>query len=82
MKSKLSLEKLKMFNTPHRLMVGLHILFANLRRNHVRPRRTVCKVVVYYRICDKGYPKEKPDYITKEHCLANALKEFPLDKVE
>lgn len=82
MKSKLSIEKLKMFNTPHKLMVGLHILWANLRRNHTRPQRIVGKVALYYRISDAGYPKEKPDYITKEHCLANALQAFPTDRVE
>ena len=82
MKSNLSIEKLKMFNTPRKLMVGLHILRANLRRNHVRPRRTVAKVALYYRICDAGYPKEKPAYITKEHCLVNALRAFPMDRVE
>ena len=71
-----------MFNTPHKLWVGFHLLFANLKRNHTRQRRTVGKVALYYRICEKGYPKEKPDYITKEHCLVNAVKMFPLDKVE
>jgi len=82
MKSNLSFEKLRMFNTPHKLWVGLHLLFANLKRNHIRPKRTIGKVVLYYRICEKGYPKEKPDYITKEHCLENAVKAFPLNKVE
>lgn len=82
MKSNLSFEKLKMFNSPHKIWVGLHLLFANLKRNHTRQRRTIGKVALFYRICEKGYPKEKPDYITKEHCLANAVKEFPLDKVE
>lgn len=82
MKSNLSFKKLMMFNTPHKMMVGLHLLFANLRRNHFRPRRKVNRIVLYYRICDHGYPKEKPSYITKEHCLSNALREFPLDKVE
>jgi len=82
MKSNLSFKKLMMFNTPHKMMVGLHLLFANLRRNHFRPRRKVNRIVLYYRICDHGYPKEKPNYITKEHCLSNALREFPLDEVE
>jgi hypothetical protein len=31
---------------------------------------------VIYRISDGGYPKEKPDYITKINCLKNALKHF------
>lgn len=82
MKSNLSIEKLKMFNSPRKLMVGIHILMANLRRNHPTQRRSAGKVALYYRICEKGYPKEKPAYITKETCLANAVREFPLDKVE
>ncbi len=82
MKSNLSFEKLKMFNTPHKLLVGLHLLWANLKRNHVRQKRRVGKMVIYYRISDGGYPKEKPEYITKENSLANAIGEFPVDKVE
>jgi hypothetical protein len=34
---------------------------------------------VIYRISDGGYPKEKPDYITKINCLKNALKHFNQD---
>ena len=71
-----------MFNTPHKLAVGILVLIANLRRNHSRGKRKVSKIALYYRICDKGYPKEKPDYITKELCLANAIKEFPVNEVE
>ena len=82
MKSKVSFKKLRMFNTPHKVWVGLHLLAANLRRNHFRQKRKVRKTVLYYRICDHGYPKEKPDYFTKEYCLANAVKEFPVNKVE
>ncbi len=82
MKSNISLEKLKMFNTPYKWVVGIHLLFANLKRNHLRPRRNVRKIALYYRICDQGYPKEKPSYITKEHCLANAIREFPVCDVE
>ena len=29
-----------------------------------------------YRISDTGYNKVKPDYITNENCLKNALKYF------
>lgn len=82
MKSSVSFKKLKMFNSPHKLWVGVHLLIANLRRNHSRPRRKISKVIIYYRLCEKGYPKVKPEYITKEHCLANAVSEFPLDQVE
>ena len=82
MKSNISFEKIKMFTTPHKFYVGLQILYANLKRNKIRAKREIGKVALYYRICDKGYPKEKPLYITKEHCLANAVSEFPLDKVE
>jgi len=31
---------------------------------------------IIYRISEGGYPKEKPDYITKINCLKNALKHF------
>ncbi len=82
MKSNISFEKLKMFTTPHKWAVGFHLLIANLRRDHYRQRRKVRKIALYYRICDQGYPKEKPDYITKEHCLANAVREFPVSEVE
>jgi len=34
---------------------------------------------VIYRISEGGYPKEKPDYITKINCLKNALKHFKQD---
>ena len=46
-----------------------------------RGKRTVGNVYLYYRICNHGYPKEKPKFITKENCLRNAVKQFPLDKV-
>ena len=32
---------------------------------------------VIYRISDSGYNKVKPDYISNEACLKNALKAFP-----
>ena len=83
MKSKISFEKLKMFNTPHKLWVGLCLLYANLKHHRrLRPKKNIRRVALYYRICEKGYLKEKPEYITKENCLVNALKEFPLDRVE
>lgn len=47
-----------------------------------RERRRVNNVVLYYRISDHGYKKEKPSYITKEKCLKNALEKFPLEKVK
>jgi len=31
---------------------------------------------IIYRISEGGYPKEKPEYITKINCLKNALKHF------
>lgn len=36
-------------------------------------------MVVYYRISDGGYSKVKPDYITKENCLANCYKVFMIN---
>ena len=32
---------------------------------------------IIYRISDAGYNKVKPDYITNENCLKNALLMFP-----
>ncbi len=37
---------------------------------------------IYYRISDAGYNKVKPDYVTNENCLKNALKVFPLTKCD
>ena len=31
---------------------------------------------IIYRISDAGYNKVKPDYISNENCLANAVKTF------
>ena len=38
------------------------------------------KINIIYRISDNGYNKIKPDYITNENCLKNAIKVFPLDE--
>ena len=46
-----------------------------------RCRREIGNVFLYYRICDQGYAKEKPPFITKENCLKNAISQFPIDKV-
>ena len=35
------------------------------------------RIHIFYRISDKGYAKEKPDYINNENCLKNALSAFP-----
>lgn len=53
---------------------------AHKKRN--RKERCIGEVVILYRICDHGYLKEKPAYITKENCLRNAVKEFPTTKCE
>lgn len=52
------------------------------KNKRIRSIREVNKIIIYYRICDHGYPKEKPNYITKENCLRNAVNEFPPTKVE
>lgn len=44
-------------------------------------RREVGDFFLYYRICDQGYPKEKPLYMSKENCLRNATSRFPLERV-
>jgi len=51
-------------------------------RKRSRRGRAIGKVVIFYRICDHGYPKDKPTYIIKENCLRNAVKEFPVTKCE
>lgn len=66
----------------HRKFVNLLIRLKSLKNKKVRPCRTVEKIKLYYRICDKGRPKNKPEYITKEKCIANAINAFPIDKVE
>lgn len=37
---------------------------------------------IIYRISDAGYAKIKPDYITNENCLRNALQVFPWTEFE
>lgn len=73
----------KNYPKPHQLWVNFCVLFSTIMiSKKKRPSRHVRKVVLYYRISDSGYKKVKPDYITKENCLANAVKRFPHDKVE
>lgn len=52
------------------------------RMKYTRSPHIISKVCVYYRICDHGYAKNKPYYITKENCLANAVSQFPISEVE
>ena len=52
------------------------------QRRKYRTARKVHGFHLYYRICDQGYQKTKPEYVTKENCLRNALREFPMDKVD
>lgn len=59
-----------------------YALSSSAIRIRKRKERNIGKVVVFYRICDHGYPKDKPVYITKENCLRNAVKEFPTAKCE
>lgn len=40
------------------------------------------KLHIFYRTSDKGYPKDKPDYITSYNCLKNALERFSPDIVD
>lgn len=62
-------------------MISFARLVSSLNKPN-RKERNVGKVVIFYRICDHGYPKEKPAYITKEICLRNAVKVFPTSKCE
>lgn len=59
-----------------------HAWSASVKRKRNRSERHIGKIVLLYRICEKGYPKDKPVYITKENCLRNAVREFPLTKCE
>lgn len=34
------------------------------------------KLSIYYRISDRGYPKQKPEYVTPDHCLKNFIRNF------
>ena len=36
---------------------------------------------IIYRISEGGYPKDKPEYITKINCLKNALTHFDLSLI-
>lgn len=62
-------------------IIGRYIKMTK-KNNTKRPEsRKIGRLVVIYRICDKGRPKDKPEYVTKEKCLENAVKAFPLEKV-
>ncbi|MDR1756897.1 MAG: hypothetical protein LBR65_08090 [Culturomica sp.] len=48
--------------------------FIAVSRKEIVPCNTL---LVIYRISDAGYKKEKPDFITNENCLRNAVGQFP-----
>lgn len=60
----------------------VRLAFIRSSRRKNRTGRDVGRVALFYRICDVGYNKVKPEYITKENCLRNAVSAFPLDKVD
>ncbi|MBO4892341.1 MAG: hypothetical protein J5502_06995 [Prevotella sp.] len=62
-------------------IVNKYIQYFCKKPKKPRNPRSVDAIHVFYRICDSGYPKEKPTYITKENCLRNAISAFPVDKV-
>lgn len=65
-----------------RYLVARYLRYVSTFMKHnYRNERIIGNFYLYYRICDHGYSKVKPNYITKENCLRNALREFPLDKV-
>lgn len=80
----------KTMPTLNRIRIGLankrqawHLALTRwLRSRQQWNTRRVGKVCVYYRICDQGYAKNKAPYITKEHCLSNAIATFPPAEVE
>ena len=63
------------------LMIS-HAWSVSAKKKRKRKERNIRKIVLFYRICDHGYPKDKPIYITKENCLRNAVKTFPLSQCE
>jgi len=76
------IHKFKINHSPHQLWVNTILLKSYLtHQGNTRPQRNIEGVDLFYRISDAGYKKVKPDYITKENCLANAVAEFPLDQV-
>lgn len=64
-----------------KLLVKLFLRFGIRKTKNVRVKRNINSIHLFYRICDFGYPKQKPDYITKENCLKNAIISFPLNRV-
>ena len=64
-----------------KVLIWLFVRYGVIKHKKNRCKRNVGSIHVFYRICDVGYPKQKPDYITKENCLKNAIRSFPLDKV-
>lgn len=62
-------------------LINYFIKYGAKRTKCMRPKRDVETIHIFYRICDHGYPKQKPDYITKENCLKNAVVVFPINKV-
>jgi len=72
-----------------RWLIGLANIYQDLllrvarwRRCRQPVARTVGRICLYYRICDQGYVKDKASYMSKEACLANAVRRFPLSRVE
>lgn len=77
------LRRIRLNHSFHHLWVNTGLLKADIKHKpNIRPARKVAKLVLFYRICDAGRQVAKPSYITKENCLANAVEEFPLNKVE
>lgn len=72
----------KIVNLYHEFFVYSASFIGKLINDKIRSTREINKIVLYYRICNEGRRKDKPDFITKENCLRNAVIAFPLDKVE
>ena len=66
----------------NRTVVNKYLEYApKFLKEKPRNSRDIEHFFLFYRICDHGYPKDKPTFITKENCLKNAIKEFPLGEV-
>ncbi len=76
------IHKFKINHSPHQLWVNAMVFKSELTHQaNTRPQRNIGGIDLFYRISDAGYKKVKPDYITKENCLDNAVAEFPLQQV-
>ncbi len=59
-----------------KLVIGISRRFHFARKE--KQFEPATRLVIFYRISDNGYLKEKPKYVNNERCLRNAIDRFPL----